>query len=188
MNLKSLKKLQRLLSQFGDKIDEQTNKIEYKYRKEGNKTINYIARSVIDEFYGKYDPYYYDRWGDLYNVFKVTVNSKVWKIDYSPSFMKYKHDVSNEYIYMLSFEYGYHGGAWKGKDHPEPGVPYYRTFPTYKTWSRPAKFASFSPYTEIENRVNKYLDEVNIDMNNEFRESIFPYMKEIESQIKKTFK
>lgn len=189
MNKNSYKKLTRLLSNFDSVVEDKAQKIEYSYIQKGKKDINQIARNVIDEFYESYDPIYYadDRWGDLYNAYKVTVNNKVWKIEYGAQFMKYRHRASNEYIFELAFEWGYHGGAWNGPNHPEPGVPYYRKYPFYKQWSRPATFASFSPYRSIEEKVEKYFDNVDVSMNEEFKQSVLPYLEEIANQIKKTF-
>ncbi len=188
MDKRSLKKLIKLLNNFPEILDEKSNEIMFHYMKKGKGDIEYIARSVIDRFYEDYDPHKYNRWGDLYNVFKVTINQKVWKIDYSPKYMQYPHNVSNEYIYTWSFIMGYHGGAFDGPNHPQFGTPYYRTFPSYRDWSYPAERASFSPYAEIEERVKSYLVNVDDELNNDFRKMIEPYMLEITEQVKKTFK
>lgn len=195
---RALKKLIRLIEEFPSIVKDRAQKNDYFYKKKAKQDMESIARRTIDLFYGDYDPHKYDRWGDLYNAFKVTVNDKVWKIEYKSSFMKYPHRASNEYIFMLSFVSGYHGGAINGPDHPAPGtlygpnligqgIPYYRTFPYYKAWSRPA-VKSESPYLKIEEDINKYFEDILVEMDDKFRAEITPYMDAISLQIQKTFK
>ena len=188
MNKHSRNKLIRLLNEAKDACKEEAKKIEKKYQSIIEKELNYRATNIIDRFYADYpDPHVYDRWGDLYNVFKVTVNDKVWEIKMSPNYMKYDHGVPNEYIYTLAFQYGYHGGAIDGEDHPAPGVPYYRTFPNYKTWSRPAEFADFSPFREMQEMCEKYIDEIVDEMQAEYEKNMNKYFDKLEQQIEKVF-
>ena len=197
MDKRSLKKLQRLLNDFPNKVQELAEKNDYIYQKKAKREMTQIARMAVDNFYDSYAPHVYDRWGDLYNAFKVTVNNSIWKIDYKSNYMRYRHRVSNDYIFELSFIGGYHGGAVNGPNHPAPGslygpnligsgIPYYREFPYYKTWTIPAK-KSESPYLIIEDKIGNYFDEVNTEMNKTFQNVVAPYMKEIKEQIIKTF-
>lgn len=106
----------------------------------------------IDKFYKGYKPLYYRRKKTLYSMYKITKGKKRVSWDFSGDYAPEVHRVSNEYIYNIAFEQGYHGGAnsidsskeeqW-GK-HPSPGTPYWRTpipkpgnTPWIK-WSRPA--------------------------------------------------
>ena len=188
MDNRSYKKLQRLLNEFPKTVQDIAEKNDYKYQKRAKRDMAGIARTVIDKFYEGYTPYIYDRWGDLYNTYKIIVNNKIWKIDYSYKYMKYEHRVSNKYIYQWSFIFGYHGGAFDGPGHPEENVPYYRSFPYYKSWSYPAFREDFSPYLLIEERIKDYFYQTNIDLNLDFKKKVLPYMNEIKTQIAKTFK
>lgn len=197
MDKRALKKLSRLLNDFPKTVQDIAEKNDFKYQKKARKEMTQIARMAIDDFYDSYDPHVYDRWGDLHNAYKVIVNDKVWKIDYNSKYMKHTHRASNEYIFLLSFMSGYHGGAINGPDHPAPGtlygpnllnqgIPYYRNYPYYDGWLRPA-VKSESPFQKIEEGIGEYFNTVNDNMNNDFRQQVYPYMEEIRNQIKKTF-
>lgn len=186
MDRRALRKLSKLLNDFPKTVQEIAEKNDFKYQKKARKEMTQIARMAVDSFYDSYKPFIYDRWGDLYNAYKVVVNNNVWKIDYNPKYMKYKHRVSNDYIFNNSFVLGYHGGAIGGPEHPDIGVPYYREFPYYQAWTRPAE-VSPSPLLKIEEDIKEYFSDVNENMNKDFKQQVYPYMEEIKKQIKKTF-
>lgn len=161
------------------KIEKQVNN-EYKQRvKQG---LEDIAEEAIDMFYESYSPHMYHRTNDLYNTYKVIVTDDRWAIDLSPSFMDGSHRVSSEYIYNYMFKEGYHGGAIDGPEHPDPGVPWYRSGPTpfsFWWWARPA-VQTESPYNKMVADYNNYIDEVIEERDNELVQRAQPYIDRVE--------
>lgn len=162
--LNRLIKTYNLVKEIRQNLKETADRIDEEYVDEIREQIEYIIRSVIDEFYEDYpDPIFYRRKYDLYNAVKFKVTRTELDINASYKNLEYKHGYEenyNEYIYNLTFIGGYHGGADIGPGHPNPGVPYYRNFPTCNTWTRPALRASFSPAKKISRKIDSYLDTV----------------------------
>lgn len=147
-------------------------------KKDVKNGLKLIADSGIDKYY--YDDYdkpeepgHYRRKYDLYNVFSIVVNDDIWKISYDYKNMKKQHRVSNEYIFNWMFIKGYHGGAYKGEGHPNPGEPWWRypisyTDPLGNTamkfakgsdyWYKPAIKSEKSPYEIIERNAIEFLN------------------------------
>ena len=72
------------------------------------------------------------------------------------------HRVSSEYIFEHVFEEGWHGGAIRGKNHPNPDTPWWRTpHPSQTTgipwriWGSVA-YSSMSASNMIESEINSY--------------------------------
>ena len=189
MKINSLNKLIRDLEKIENTANSAVEKIEKKYQKEVKNELEYIAVSAVEDFYDSYDPDFYDRWGDLYNAFKVVVNDKTWEIQFGSKFMQYKHRATNEYIYNLAFQMGYHGGAWNGSSHPFPGQPWVKNYPYGggTVWIHPAARAKVSPYLKIRMEAKKYLREVPQKMQKEFEDTINPHMDALKEQVKKAF-
>ena len=153
-------------AKFYDRKIREVEKIilkEQKMYEEMRDYLDYICRSVIDDFYSDYmpkgsDPIFYTRQYDLYNAYRINVVSGLWEVEYSPDFMEKEHRISNEYIFDIAFIRGYHGGATSGDGHPSSGIPYWRTpFPTFDNWGRPAAISK-SPYLTMEEETQNYLD------------------------------
>lgn len=156
--------VQRLLTRTKRYIADTRNK-EDKLIEELNSDLDYICRTVIDDFYSDYmpnkrtgvDPVYYNRTYDLYNVYKINVDLDKWEVEFSPSFMHFNHHQGNDYVYEIAFVQGYHGGSY-GKDTPIPRTPYYRgPYPEYTNWTTPAK-RSLSPKEQMEDLTQECMD------------------------------
>ena len=178
-------------AKFWDRKIQEVEKIILKERKmydEMYDYLDYICRSVIDDFYSDYmpkgsDPIFYTRQYDLYNVYRINIVSGLWEVKYDHEFMKKKHRESNKYIYDIAFINGYHGGAVSGDGHPANGIPYWRTpFPTFDNWGRPAAISK-SPYLTMEKETQDYLDMQSI----RWRKEILLPLTEIAYEIRSRY-
>ena len=166
-----------------------------KYTRQIYKDSYKIIKHEIKRFYFSYYPHMYNRYHDLYNVFKITVDPDkgTFEIEFNYEFMKFDHreenspysfDAVNEYIYNNSFLEGYHGGHRQGENHPNPGVPYYRKYPSFTSWLRPAE-KTISPYKMIEVKINKKIKDIQVEMQNEYDNRMHQYLNRISSAISK---
>ena len=178
MGKKSSAKLVKLIKKKLDEIE----KINDKYYKIGKSDLEYIARKTVDEFYDDYEPLMYERYGDLYNAYKLTASKQPngmfsFEILYDWSFMHYTHRVSNEYIYENSFIYGWHGGARTGPNHPNSGEAWWREpSPYYTNWKSPA--SQSEPVKEkIRTRLERHLSLLQIEMQKEYNNKIVSSIK-----------
>lgn len=149
----------------------QTNEIADKLLSDMEKLIIYydakylyngdlVIEHVVDMFYEDYTPHIYKRKEDLYNAYRVYIENGNWGYDFGSDLMLYQHHQSNEYIYENSFVGGYHGGDDNGKDHPEPGVPWWKAPPSLKYWYKPASRWSSSPYFMAKREIEKLIDDM----------------------------
>lgn len=161
-----------------------------KYNIKVKRELGHICRNAVDLFYSK-DDFSYDRFGDLYNAFKVVVNNNEWSVYYGPEFMKHKHHQKNEIIYNNSFVNGYHGGSWGKEDingfQPPEGIPYYRGpgKGSFKYWTYPAEETKDQegPYKIMDPQVNEYLDQAIIDRQEEANELAQVYIDKAERAV-----
>lgn len=115
------------------------DKLNSKYNKKVGSQLRVIAKSAVDKFYESYEPHIYKRGEGLYTAFKVIANDEEWTLKTGPEFMKRDYKAGKEYVYINSFEQGFHGGAIDGPKHPDPGTPYWRKPPPdYTFWGKPA--------------------------------------------------
>ena len=156
------------------KAKTKLEKMNEVYPKRYAEELYLIGDDVITRWYSQYDPILYDRSGSLYNAFKVNLNGTDYSVDFDASFL------GNEIIFENSFMQGYHGGAYKGKYHPHPGIPYWRTpIPQFTEWGRPAK-RSFSPYTKMVLEMNKKIKEIDNEKQKEFDSVMSKVYKAVE--------
>lgn len=140
------------------KIDEMNSKYPIRYVEE----LKQVGESVISRWYASYEPIYYKRTGSLYDAYHVTLNGTDYSVEFDDSLLK------DETIFVNSFIYGYHGGAYKGEGHPNPGIPYWKTpFPKFKYWGRPAKL-TMSPYQSMVTQMKKKIKEIDREKQREF--------------------
>lgn len=96
----------------------------------------------IEQFYDDYTPRVYKRQEGLLKAFRINPDGTY---DFDSKLIAGHHRVSNDYLFDLAFQRGYHGGADKNKNgwyayHPETGTPYWRTpVPEYTQWGRKAE-------------------------------------------------
>jgi len=111
-------------------------------RQLGNLQMPHAKRMIknsIRRFYGAYRPQEYRRRYSLYQMIKPVISDTGFKIQMSGELANIQHRVDNNYIYVNSYQHGYHGGAISGEGHPDPGTPYWRTpEPDYPHWGGPA--------------------------------------------------
>lgn len=165
----SEERFRRNLIKFLEDFLGTMEKISDKYEKLLRDELNYIAESTVDRFYEDYDPSSYQRYGDIYNTYKITVTRDEYEvnceIDYGYQYMKHHGDL-NSYLFDIVFEKGWHGGADNGFMHPEPGVPWYKDLPEGYDWLRRAA-RSDSPYEEMDYKIAEYIEKWNKQFRNE---------------------
>ena len=166
-----------IINKIARDVDEIAEKVNKKIVKYAYDKANEICKSAVDSFYGDYTPNLYKkRIGSLYTAYDIRIiNGSQLKFSLGDEFMKGKHRVSNKYIYDTMFKEGWHGGAHKGKNHPNPGDHYWRTPPSARmmyveeydemVYVKPWTFwfpvpaaKSASPYDEIKENWNEFVD------------------------------
>lgn len=99
-----------------------------------------ITTEAVNAFYEDFTPNKYHRKEDLKNAFDFGI-SDGWNFKFAlgSDFMKYKHHQSNDLVYDIAFEHGYHGGSWGiDKNGEIAAVPYWRTpAPGFTHWYPP---------------------------------------------------
>jgi len=124
-----------------------------------------------------------------------------WYVDMGPEFMKYPHRIGNvlgdpekgkEYIYKNSFVEGYHGGAVDGKNHPNPGEPWWKKhglFGEFTRWWKPAKqMEGEPPESHITNEVAEFINNARIEMCDEYAKAREKYKQEAIDALKKALR
>ena len=89
--------------------------------------------------------------------------------------MKTDYEAGKEYVYVNSFEKGYHGGSIGGPDHPEPGVPWWKL---HGEWYKPATRGP-APDQLIGEEGQNYIDEQEQEYENEWNRIIRPYFNKV---------
>lgn len=194
-------KFQRDFINWINDLFQRLSQITTKYADELRDELNSIAQSAIDDFYDDYTPNTYNRHGDIYNTYKVTVEIDEfeinYKVDFDPKYMQY-HGGIKDYLFNIVFEEGWHGGAISGNGHPDPGTPWYRNLGAISQarklgidssglspssfWLREAE-RSNSPYETIKSNMNKYYSTWEKKYIHELNE----YLKNKLSELKKIF-
>ena len=164
-------KLQKFLNAGQDlltAIDIIPKKLNAKYNPRVKFDLELMGENAVRAFYDSYSPYIYSRQEGLLSAFKVTANDDEWKIEVGAEFMTGHYDAGTEYVYINSFEKGWHGGAIDGPDHPEPGTPWWRTpFPELTYWKSPAargpspleELIAADPDGYIDQKIQEYIEE-----------------------------
>lgn len=164
-------KLQKFLNAGQDlltAIDIIPKKLNAKYNPRVKFDLELMGENAVRAFYDSYSPYIYSRQEGLLSAFKVTANDDEWKIEVGAEFMTGHYDAGTEYVYINSFEKGWHGGAINGPDHPEPGTPWWRTpFPELTYWKSPAargpspleELIAADPDGYIDQKIQEYIEE-----------------------------
>ena len=190
MDLKKINGIRKRLINAANQIDDIKKTTITKYMKKLEEEFDLICQSEIDKFYSSYPNPRYNRYGDLFNTYKILVNkySGEYIIKFNSAYMKYPHRADSETIFVNSFIEGYHGGAFRAKNfigqpHPDNHTPYWKNPRTdYLTWLRPAK-KSNSPYKEIIKRLKEKEEELDQELTNDVEESINKLITPIEKEI-----
>ena len=149
-------------------IDVIPKKLNEKYNKRVKFDLELMGENAVAAFYDSYSPHIYSRQEGLLTAFKVTANDDEWKMEVGPEFMSGEYAAGTEYVYVNSFEKGWHGGAINGPEHPEPGTPWWRTpFPELTYWKSPAargpapldKIIEEDPDGYIDKKTQEYIEE-----------------------------
>lgn len=161
-----------------EKAIEKVGKMNEKYPLMYKEELERIGNDVITEWYSKYDPYFYDRYGGLYNAFVVRLQGANYSVYFGASLMNDVYHQSTNWIFKNSFIEGWHGGSRHN------GIPYWRTpHPDYTNWGRPAK-RSFSPYYRMISEMEKKIKEIDKAKQKEFDEIVFKVKKAINRLIR----
>ena len=165
-----IKRFQRYGSKIISEADEKLALMQYNKAKK-------ICKSAVDSYYNDYDPMKhgkYRRKYSLYEAYHVGIRGKKFVFELGDELMTSRHRVSNEYIYEMMFQEGWHGGANKIAEdkidrwlpHPDPGVPYWRypgkprgNMERWERWNRfPAPRSKKSPYNTIKDEWIEYIN------------------------------
>lgn len=148
-------------------VDKAIKKVEImnrKYPQLYKEELERVGECVVTDWYSRYDPIIYNRYGGLYKAFSVRLKGLNYYVYFGASLMDDVYNQSTNWIYKNSFIEGYHGGSRHN------GIPYWRTpHPEYTDWGRPA-IRSFSPYYKMVNEMNKKIKEIDKLKQNEFDE------------------
>lgn len=148
----------------------------YKTVDKAVKDLNKIGRLQVWKWYKSYSPKIYHRKRTLYFGFKVTGGNGELEIYFGSDMMYHVHFVDKydpTYIFENSFMGGFHGGAISGENHPNPGIPYWRTPPPdYPYWSVPAKHDE-SPYLRINAAFDEYEAKISKRLADKFDKKIY---------------
>ena len=169
VNVDKTAKFQNVYSALEDAINAAIkikDYLETKYNKRVKFNLELMLENAVRAFYDSYSPNSYDRQEDLLNAAKITVEpDEPWSIETGAEYMHGGHRAGNDYIYVNSFEQGYHGGAVDGPEHPSPGTPWWRI--PGGPWISPAtqgpspeeELAAQDPIGYIEKQEKEYDDE-----------------------------
>lgn len=156
---RKISKFKRIIQEELDRWDKQIPAIIEEYNNRYIKDGKLLIERIVDQFYEDYDPNMYKRKEDLYNTYELYIveeDEYEYKSDFGSKYMQYEHSGDNEIIYQNSFVAGYHGGAIGGKNHPNPGEPWWKAPPSLKYWYKPAKSWGESPYYLALNDITDY--------------------------------
>ena len=175
--------IKKRIESFKKNLNNEKQKIISKNLEIMKNDFESMIDNYITIFYDSYNPRFYNRYGDLYNVYKITINKNNYSIDFDSSYMMYDHRVSNEYIYQNSFINGYHGGAISGIGHPDVGTPYYRKpFPNFTEWGREA-VKSNSIFDQIKNEAGFIIKKTEENVQNDFDKMFVDFKNQIKDSI-----
>lgn len=160
-----------------EEIYKDCGELVIRYIDKAEREMSKIGRLAVWKWYKSYSPIYYNRKRTLYYGFKVTGKNGVLKVHFGPEEMYHVHFVDKinpSYIFENSFMGGFHGGAIDGENHPNPGVPYWRTPPPdYPYWSVPAR-QDESPYSRIDYAFDDYMMKFRSHLAKDFKRKILP--------------
>ena len=179
--------LSDVIKQIKKDIVEKANKTKEKADKEFfpilEKEIRKCWVNAIDNYYSSYEPKYYKRKKDFYDILRTRIDSNGVVIKVNSDYLE-EHRADKEYIFRLMFEEGWHGGATHGVDpwgnsHMNPGTPYWRSTPfindkdeiSYMSWGRRAYLSPISPDQDFQNQ----LDSIREDMRDKYVEIFKKY-------------
>ncbi len=169
------KNLQNAATNLQNIMKKATDQLNAKYNKRVKFNLELMVERAVDQFYESYTPNIYDRKEGLYKAAKITVNDDEWNIDTGADYMKTSYRVGNEYIYVNSFEKGWHGGSIDGPEHPEPGVPWWKL---YGEWYKRATRGPSPEELINEQDPQSYIDEQELEYDKEWGKIVEPYYEQ----------
>lgn len=190
IDLRKINGLRKRVLNAIEQIDIQQKRLTEKYTQKVKDEFDLICKSEIDKFYSSYPNPRYNRYGDLFNTYKIIINKHTGEfvVRFSSAYMKYPHRADSETIYVNSFIEGYHGGAYcannfKGEPHPDGSTPYWKNpFTNYFTWLSPAK-KSKSPYKEIKKSFSIKEEEIQSELEKDFEDTMMNIITPINNEI-----
>lgn len=150
------KRLQAIVDAL--KIAEQ--KTNERYSRWLEEQIRTIFISVITSWYSDYQPRWYQRNESLYNILETNpgdagyVDLRTSSDNVTPT-----RSGDRDYIYILTYRQGWHGGAWSETDGNTASGPRYRK--PYKRWTYWGSIAKHSPAPigEFQRLLDQVLDD-----------------------------
>lgn len=190
IDLRKINGLRKRILHAIDEIDSQKRKLTEKYTQKIKDEFDLVCKSEIDKFYSSYPNPRYNRYGDLFNTYRIIINkhSGEFSVRFSSAYMEHSHRADNETIFVNSFIEGYHGGAfcannYVGQPHPDGSTPYWKNpLTNYYTWLRPAK-RSPSPYKEILKQFSKKEKEIQKNLEDEYENTMMNIITPINNEI-----
>lgn len=172
------------------KYQDTCNQCATAYAKEFKEEYEMKASDIVTTWYDDYDPHLYDRYGDLYNIYKVEANEKSIIVYIGPDTMEFNHHQSNDLVYEVTAEKGYHGGSWSKK---RSSIKYREPPGIYSRWKKRVAVKGFSleedlveAVQEIGNRIcKKYqqiIDEALVELRNRINTRCADIMKEVNNK------
>lgn len=173
-----------------NQIDIQQRNLTQKYMKKIHDEFDLICQSEIDKFYSSYTPKRYNRYGDLYNTYKILTNKYTgeFSVKFDSIYMKHPHRADSETIFINSFIEGYHGGAfcannYIGEPHPDGHTPYWKNpLSGYLSWLSPA-IRSESPYENILHKLPIKEKELQAELEDDFEKTMMDIITPIKNEI-----
>ena len=117
-----------------DLTEEKNNKLTKKFISKATDNLKYIASSAIDKFYEDYEPHFYDRTYDLYNMYRVTVTEDEWHIDFDPAWSESWHRVDSKTPNIYLRTHLYTAGTVVQLAEKDIQTPVFRIGECLKTW------------------------------------------------------
>ena len=159
--------ISRRIQSVIDSVKQQIEDAETEARKEYGVWLDLeltrIYNAVIADWYDDYVPQYYNRNYSLFDLPELVVHADA-SVD-----MKYKSEKitptrggNRDYIFMLTFIGGSHGGAPKNSMYGPGNLHYRRPVKYWSHWGSAAKWSP-APYTEIQDRVDEELSQEVVD-------------------------
>lgn len=171
----ALQNLKNAAQNLLNAIDSATNQLNKKYNNRVRFNLELMGERAVDAFYESYSPNMYSRQEGLYKAVKVIANDDEWSIDSGAEYMETDYKVGKDYVYVNSFEKGWHGGAIDGPDHPEPGIPWWKA---YGEWYRRATRGPSPDQLLEEQNPQEYIDEQEEQWDKEWNKIVTPYYKQ----------
>lgn len=151
-----------------ERAEKLSQEILDKYPKKVDKELNFIAWSVISDWYSSYEPLAYHRQDDLFNVYRIISTTDFVEVSFSSEYFEHWHHQDPDIIYNNAFKAGYHGGS-KSDQLDNNNIPQWREpIPFFTEWQKPA-VQTFSPFYKMKELMEKKYKEIDNEQSQELK-------------------